>query len=150
MGRKPNTSKTPIYEKHENAVIETAEKQRCCILQTNKCPLACLFVCQRNLNCRTIVTGNQFQAFNFFKKNLPHTFALVLDERRAHGDAVHLADPLVLPVAQPPHLLCRETPRLVAVQQSRQDAARVHLSLSRSGMSAEPQILLRAAHRAVT
>ena len=34
-----------------------------------------------------------------------------VDERLAHGDAAHLADPLVVPVAQPPHRLCREAPR---------------------------------------
>ena len=47
--------------------------------------------------------------------------------------AAHLADPLVMPVAQPPHRLCREAPRLAAVQQDRQDAARVHLSLEPLG-----------------
>ena len=56
-----------------------------------------------------------------------------VDERLAHGDAAHLADPLVVPVAQPPHRLCREAPRLAAAQQDRQDAARVHLSLEPLG-----------------
>ena len=54
-------------------------------------------------------------------------------ERLTHGDAAHLADPLVVPVAQPPHRLCREAPRLVAVQQNRQDAARINLSLGPLG-----------------
>ena len=49
--------------------------------------------------------------------------------RLEHGDAAHLADPLVVPVGQPLHRLCREAPRLAAVQQNRQDAASVHLSL---------------------
>ena len=69
-----------------------------------------------------------------------------VDERLTHGDAAHLADPLVVPVAQPPHRLCREAPRLAAVQQDRQDAARVHLSLEPLGDVGGAEDL--AAHRA--
>jgi len=39
-----------------------------------------------------------------------------VDGRLAHGDAAHLADPRVVLVAQPPHRLSREAPRLAAVQ----------------------------------
>jgi len=52
-----------------------------------------------------------------------------VDGRLAHGDAAHLAGPLVVPVAQPPHRLCCEAPRLAAVQQNHQDVAHVHISL---------------------
>ena len=56
-----------------------------------------------------------------------------VDKRLAYGDVAHLADPLVVPAAQPPHRLCREAPRLAAAQQDRQDAAHVHLSLKPLG-----------------
>ena len=42
-----------------------------------------------------------------------------IDERLAHGDATHLANPLVVPGAQPLCRLCREAPRLAAAQQGR-------------------------------
>ncbi len=46
-----------------------------------------------------------------------------------HISAAHFAYPLVVPVSQPSHRLCREAPRLAAVQQNCQDAASVHLAL---------------------
>ena len=46
----------------------------------------------------------------------------------ARGNAVRLVDPLVVPVAQPPHRLCGEAPRLAAAKESCQRAARVRLS----------------------
>jgi hypothetical protein len=54
-------------------------------------------------------------------------------DRLAHGNAANLANPLVVPVAQTLHRLCREAPRLAAVKQNRQDATRVHLSLEPLG-----------------
>ena len=56
-----------------------------------------------------------------------------VDEGLANGDAAHLADALVVPAAEFLDHLGRETPRLAAVEQHREDASRIHLALEPLG-----------------
>ena len=48
-----------------------------------------------------------------------------VDVSLAHGDTAHLANPLVVPAAEPTNGGLREAPRLAAIQQDREHAARI-------------------------